>query len=70
MLKESNQNRKPSPIWRDAANEMGVLAETYESACMFIHVNNRVDREPCAVDTPLWNYGANHFMIDLTDSGR
>lgn len=54
---------------RNAAKEAGILAETYETACIFIHID--VGREwPCAVDQPLWNGGSNHLMLDMTDDGR
>lgn len=59
-----------SPIFRNAARELGVLAETYESACMFIDVNTKAKQAPCATSSPLWNEGANHLMIDLTDGSR
>lgn len=54
--------------WRKAAKEQGVLAETYESACLFIHVSRAGD--PCATKAPLWNGGMNHVMIDFSDSTR
>lgn len=57
-------------IWRTAAANAGLLAETYESACLFVHVNERVDHEPCASRAPLWNEGSNHLMVDLTDFSR
>ena len=57
-------------IWRTAAANAGLLAETYESACLFVHVNERVDHEPCASRAPLWNEGSNHVMVDLTDFSR
>lgn len=63
-------NRNPSPVFRYVAREMGVLADTYGSACLFIHVNNRVDENPCASSASLWNHGANHLMIDYTDTSR
>lgn len=70
MATEVENGRMLSPVFRNAAHNAGVLAKTYASACVFIHVNNRVDQEPCATTSPLWNNGANHLMIDLTDSTR
>ena len=57
-------------IWRTAAANAGLLAEKYDSACLFIHVNQRVDEEPCASGAPLWSKGSNHVMVDLTDNSR
>ncbi|CAN0259316.1 unnamed protein product, partial [Ascophyllum nodosum] len=59
----------PGTAWREAAKEAGVLAETYESACAFIQVNPK-SNHPCPVDTPLWNDGANHLMVDFGDISR
>lgn len=60
-----------SPIWRKAARELGVLAETYESACAFIEVNMRRPHDaPCSTSAPLWNEGKNHMILDFTDSSR
>jgi len=56
-------------IFRNAAQEAGALAATYDSACMFIHVGWR-GPEPCPVNTPLWNNGSNHVMINFGDGGR
>lgn len=56
-------------VFRNAAREAGVLAATYDSACMFIHVGWR-EPEPCPVNTPLWNNGSNHVMINFGDGGR
>lgn len=56
-------------FWRRALKEAGLLAETYESACMFIHVS-WVGVKPCAAEAPLWNGGANHVMVDFSDKGR
>ncbi|CAN0349546.1 unnamed protein product, partial [Laminaria digitata] len=39
-------------------------------ACIFVHVNKLIDRPPCASTSPLWNGGANHVMVDLTDRTR
>lgn len=57
-------------IWRTAVANAGLLAEKYESACLFVHVNRRIDKEPCAPGAPLWNEGSNHVMVDLTDKPR
>lgn len=56
-------------VFRNAAREAGVLATTYDSACLFVHVT-RGEKEPCAVSTPLWNSGVNHVMVDFGDEGR
>jgi len=56
-------------VFRNAAREAGVLAPTYESACIFMHVS-RGGSERCAVDSHLWNNGANHVMVDFGDNGR
>ena len=56
--------------WRQAAREAGVLAEAYESACLFVHVRIHQAEQTCAAHSPLWNGGANHIMLDLTDGGR
>lgn len=56
-------------VWRRALKEAGLLAETYESACMFIHVSTR-GAKPCPPSTPLWNDGVNHVMVDFSDSNR
>ena len=56
-------------IWRKALKDAGLLAATYETACVFIHVN-QVGVEPCAAEAPLWNGGANHVMVDLSDQSR
>ena len=56
-------------VFRDAAQQAGVLAATYESACMFIHVSWG-EKEPCAVNTPLWDNGSNHVMVNFGDHGR
>lgn len=55
-------------VFRNAAREAGVLAPTYDSACVFMHVTRGNER--CAVKTPLWNDGVNHVMVDFGDSGR
>ena len=56
-------------IFRDAAREAGVLAATYESACIFLHVG-WAESEPCPVNAPLWNNGSNHVMVNFGDNGR
>lgn len=56
-------------VFRDAAEERGVLAETYDSACVFIHVSWG-EKEPCAVNQPLWDNGRNHVMVNFGDKGR
>lgn len=56
-------------IFRNAAREAGVLAATYESACIFIHVG-WAESEPCPVNAPLWNDGSNHVMVNFGDNGR
>ena len=56
--------------WRQAAMEAGVLAEAYESACLFVHVRMHQAEQPCAAHSSLWNGGANHIMVDFTDGGR
>lgn len=55
-------------VFRNAAREAGVLAATYESACLFMHVSRGA--EPCAVNLPLWKAGMNHVMVDFGDNGR
>lgn len=55
--------------FKNAAREAGVLAATYESACLFVHVS-RADNKPCAVNAPLWNSGMNHVMVNFGDQGR
>ena len=64
-------NHQIAWYWRQAAMEAGVLAEAYESACLFVHVKTGHDtNQPCAVHSPLWNGGANHIMVDISDKGR
>ena len=69
-LPPSGESLMLSHAWREAAREAGVLSETYRDACIFVHVNKLVDRPPCASTSPLWNGGANHLMVDLTDRTR
>lgn len=66
----ANEKDRIDAIWRTAAANAGLLAETYESACLFVHVNLRADKAPCAPGAPLWNEGSNHVMVDLTDNSR
>lgn len=72
LLGESGGWLKIDSLFRRAAYEMGILAETYESACFFIHVHKstRRDEEPCATSAPLWNDGVNHVMVYFSDDGR
>lgn len=73
MSIEMENARMLSPFFRKAANELGVLAESYATACMFIHVNNvnvLHNQTPCAVNTPLWSNGTNHLMVDFSDNSR
>lgn len=58
-------------VFRNAAREAGVLAASYESACMIMHVS-RGGRgaSDCALRSPLWNDGVNHVMVDFGDEGR
>ncbi|CAM9666002.1 unnamed protein product, partial [Ectocarpus sp. 12 AP-2014] len=62
-------------ILRRAVRKAGLLAESYEDACMFIMVSgefskNHVRQISCATSAPLWNDGVNHMMFDLTDPSR
>lgn len=66
-LPPSNESLMLSHSWREAARKAGVLAERYEDACLFISINKLT---PCATSSPLWNGGANHVMVDLTDRAR
>lgn len=59
---KQNQNS----YWREAVWKAGMLADTYEEACLFIHVNTHNHDEPCATRSPLWNGGANHIMMEFT----
>lgn len=56
-------------VFQHAAREAGILATTYESACMFLYAG-RAEREACAVNTPLWKSGANHVMVNFGDNPR
>lgn len=55
-------------VFRNAAREAGVLADSYETACVFMHVN-MVNEESCVTRAPLWNNGVNHVMVDFSDWG-
>lgn len=59
-------------VFREAARMEGLLADTYESACVFVHARNVANHRLalCAPKAPLWNNGANHLMVDLTDFTR
>lgn len=63
-------DRALTPVLRGVANQLGLLADSYESACIFIHVNIYSGRGSCALSSPLWNEGRNHLMIDLSDWSR
>lgn len=65
-----DDTRHRSSHWREAAKEAGLLAETYEEACLFIHVNAHAHNQPCATVSPLWNEGKNHMMMEFTDWSR
>ncbi|CAM9146099.1 unnamed protein product [Scytosiphon promiscuus] len=56
--------------WREAARKLGLLAETYEEACLFIHVETSSAPVPCATNAPLWNEGANHLIMQFSDLSR
>ncbi|CAM9868803.1 unnamed protein product [Ectocarpus sp. 12 AP-2014] len=56
-------------VLRNEAEQLGMLAETYESACILVHVSPG-STKPCAVDQPRWNGGANHLLVDMSDKGR
>ncbi|CBJ48874.1 Glycosyltransferase, family GT47 [Ectocarpus siliculosus] len=56
-------------VLRNEAEQMGMLAETYESACILVHVSPG-STKPCAVDQPRWSGGANHLLVDMSDNGR
>lgn len=55
-------------ILRNEAENVGLLAQTYESACLFVAATTRFTS--CAVRQPLWNGGSNHLLVDLSDRGR
>lgn len=69
-LPPSNESLMLSHTWREAARDAGVLSETYWDACLFLHVNKRLNHVPCPAEKPLWNGGKNHVMVDLTDRTR
>ena len=62
-------NHQEGWVWRSALRDAGLLAETYESACLFVHVS-LWGTKPCPPTTPLWNGGVNHVMIDFSDQNR
>eukprot|EP00903_Cladosiphon_okamuranus_P016253 g14991.t1 len=57
-------------VFREAAREAGILADSYKSACMIMHVSSREHQRECALRSPLWNNGTNHVMVDFGDKGR
>ena len=63
---EFDDEQRQSSYWREAVWQSGLLAETYEEACLFVHVNTHNHDEPCATRTPLWNGGVNHIMMEFT----
>lgn len=68
-LPPSRESPMLSHTWREMAREAGVLSETYGDACLFLHVNKRLGT-PCPAESPLWNGGRNHVMVDFTDRAR
>ncbi len=66
---EARYTHALSWVFRNAAREAGILAPTYESACMFIHLGWG-ESKPCPINAPLWNNGSNHVMINFGDGGR
>eukprot|EP00903_Cladosiphon_okamuranus_P012958 g12097.t1 len=62
----TDDNKHQDSHWREAAWKAGVLAETYDEACLFIHVNTHNHKEPCATRAPRWNGGVNHIMMEFT----
>eukprot|EP00752_Nemacystus_decipiens_P005375 g4875.t1 len=62
--KDDRQNQ--DSYWREAVWKAGMLAETYEEACLFIHVNTHNHDEPCATRAPQWNGGVNNIMMEFT----
>ncbi len=69
-LPPTNESPMLSHTWREVAREAGVLAERYQDACLFLHVNKRLGSVPCPAKGPLWNGGRNHVMVDFTDRTR
>lgn len=57
-------------VLRDEAKDAGLLAATYESACIYIHIGEGGRGEACPVRSPLWNEGSQHLMVDMSDEGR
>ena len=68
-LPPSKESLMLSHTWREMARAAGVLSESYLDACLFLHVNKRLGT-PCPVESPLWNGGRNHVMVDFTDHTR
>lgn len=68
-LPPSKESLMLSHTWREMARAAGVLSETYGEACLFLHVNKRLGT-PCPAESPLWNGGRNHVMVDFTDRTR
>lgn len=61
-------NRYLERVLRNEAKDAGLLAETYESACIYVHAG--YDEGACAVRSPQWNEGSHHLMINMSDKGR
>lgn len=57
-------------LLRNEAKDAGLLAETYDSACLYVHVGKGGSEEACAVRSPQWNEGSHHLMVDMSDVGR
>lgn len=68
-LPPSKESLMLSHTWREMARAAGVLSESYWDACLFVHVNKRMGT-PCPAESPLWNEGKNHVMVDFTDRTR
>lgn len=68
-LPPSKESPMLSHTWREMARAAGVLSESYWDACLFLHVNKRLGA-PCPAESPLWNGGKNHVMVDFTDRTR
>lgn len=68
-LPPSRESLMLSHTWREMARAAGVLSESYNDACLFLHVNKRLTT-PCPAESPLWNRGRNHVMVDFTDRTR
>lgn len=72
MMEESGGWGEVDPIYRKTAQEMGILADSHESACLLIHVRRTGHKHSnlCAPDSPSWNGGVNHVMVDFSDDTR